>query len=261
MSLPVLDVVSKYLSGPFKPSGGSNVITKCPFHKDGMENRPSFSINLEKGVFHCFTGGCPAGSGSIKKLLEMLSVPGSTITSELETLRPFIEKVQLKSKFEKEYSFSNTDQFKVQYPLTEVLIGTYNFLPLSLKEDGFDVELLKRMEIGYDVANNRVMYPIRDLYGNLAGFSGGMTNLTTTHMHQKYRVYNGRYRNHQGQYVDGDYGEWFEYWFKTEYQDATSHKCINHDHLWNFHRVWAKIAANPESVPVLYVVKNFKACL
>ena len=36
---------------------GPELVGLCPFHRD---TRPSFRVNLEKQVFHCFGGGCGA---------------------------------------------------------------------------------------------------------------------------------------------------------------------------------------------------------
>ena len=49
----IYDVVSRYIT--LKKSG-SNWFGLCPFHG---EKTPSFSLNTEKQIFHCF--GCGAG--------------------------------------------------------------------------------------------------------------------------------------------------------------------------------------------------------
>jgi len=38
-----------------KPAKGSELLGLCPYHED---TKPSFRVNTEKGVFHCF--GCDA---------------------------------------------------------------------------------------------------------------------------------------------------------------------------------------------------------
>ena len=39
---------------------GNQIMARCPFHED---NNPSLSINLERGMFHCF--GCGVRGGDI----------------------------------------------------------------------------------------------------------------------------------------------------------------------------------------------------
>ena len=56
----IVEVVSDFVS--LKKSG-KNYLGLCPFHS---ERTPSFTVNEEKGIFHCF--GCGAG-GSIFNFL------------------------------------------------------------------------------------------------------------------------------------------------------------------------------------------------
>ena len=49
-------------------SSGTERLGKCPFHKEGQEKHPSFSVNQEKGLYHCFT--CKAGGNVIDFLKE-----------------------------------------------------------------------------------------------------------------------------------------------------------------------------------------------
>ena len=67
----IYDVVSRYVT--LKKSG-SNWFGLCPFHG---EKTPSFSVNTEKQIFHCF--GCGAG-GSVYNFImkiENLTFPES----------------------------------------------------------------------------------------------------------------------------------------------------------------------------------------
>lgn len=100
------------------------------------------------------------------------------------------------------------------------------------------------------------------MYGALVGYSGGATTLTTEYTWQKYRVYTGKVKDEKGKWYPGDYGEWFDEWFSEEYGVSSSeYKVRNHHYLWNFHRVWNRRCSNPESVPTIYLVEGFKACL
>lgn len=244
----VLALLRKYLPGPFRPSGGSNVLTRCPFHKGGEEKKPSFSVNLEKALYHCFT--CHE-AGDIKRLLRMVGVARSTIDSELAAIKPLLDKNRELQKIEKLNVFGDMDPFKADYILPEVILGVYEWMPMKLIEDGFNPILLQDMEIGFDRNNLRITYPLRDMYGNLAGFSGGATE---PEQWPKYKVYQGKRKGLEGQWYNGDYGDWFD-------EQFPEYKCENHDFLWNYDRVYTRLVEMSDPSDTVYVVEGFKACL
>lgn len=246
----VLEMLGRYMPGKLKPSGENQIITTCPFHKDGQERKPSFSVNVEKGLFHCFT--CHV-TGTIKALLKKLSVGDSTIDAEMKAIQPYLDRQKELFKVEKQHVFSNRDPFKADFVLPESILGVYEVCPTKLVTDGFKQELLREMDIGYDRANNRIMYPLRDMYGNLAGFSGGVTDASQQQF-PKYRVYQGKRRGLDGKVLPSDFGKWFD--DKDEFSD---YKCENHDFLWNFDRVFKRRMSDPNAT--VFVVEGFKACL
>lgn len=246
----VIALLGRYLPGNLRPSGENQVLTKCPFHKGGQELKASFSVNVEKGVFHCFT--CHK-HGNIKQLLEELNVPGSTIDAETKVIQPYLDRQRELFKVEKQHVFSNRDPFKSNFVLPESLLGVYEVCPTSLVADGFREDILKEMDVGYDRENNRIMYPLRDMYGNLAGFSGGATPQSQV-PNPKYRVYQGQRRGLDGKNIRSDFGSWFD-----DEDDFRGYKCENHDFLWNFHQVFSRRLSDPTAT--VYIVEGFKACL
>jgi DNA primase len=247
----VLELVQRYLPNRrLKPSGGSNYLTTCPFpwHKGGNEKTPSFSINVDKGVFKCFT--CHV-AGGLEYFLHLLEVPRDRIDSETRLIKPFLERQKELQRVTREYAFSRNDPFKAEHILDEGILGVYDWPPEKLLRDGFDPALLRRLEIGYDRNNQRIMYPLRDLYGNLAGFSGGATLPT---QHPKYLVYQGRRTNMEGRVIRSEYGEWFE-------EKYLGYRCENHNFIWNYDKVYPLLVEDPDPEAKLYIVEGFKACL
>jgi hypothetical protein len=186
-------------------------------------------------------------------LLKKLSVPREVIDSELNVIKPFLESQQRKFKIEKDNFFVNRDIFRAEYVLPEAILGVYEWCPTILVNDGFDPLLLQKMEVGYDKENNRIMYPLRDLYGNLAGFSGGLTPRSKWRSSRKYMCTKAEKRA-DGKWIDGDYGSWFDERFPD-------YRCENHDFLWNFDSVYPRILAMSDPNATVYVVEGFKACL
>jgi DNA primase len=229
-------------------SGEENMSVRCPFHKGGEETRPSFSINVTNGVWHCFTG---CGGGSLPKLLHLLGLSREKIDEELKDLREELEYNKQNLKWKKEANWKTKDPFLAAPILPETILRPYHFCPTKLVEAGFDQRWLEWMDVGFDRNNNRITYPIRDVYGNLAGISGGAT---VAGQYPKYKVYQGKHQDPvSGHLVPSPYGQWFdeqypEYWFK------------NHNYLWNYDNIYPTLFFGKE-VQTLIIVEGFKACL
>jgi len=73
--LDIVEVISEYIA--LKKSG-KNFKGLCPFHE---EKTPSFVVNPEKQIFHCF--GCGIGGNVIKFIMaiEDLSFPEAVISA------------------------------------------------------------------------------------------------------------------------------------------------------------------------------------
>jgi len=246
----VADLLQRYLPGPMRPGAGGNVSMKCPFHKEGMERTPSFSVHLDLGLFHCFT--CHV-AGDVRYLLRLLGLPRHQIDVELKIIQPQLDLNREKMEFEKKHFFVSNDPFKAKVTLPEALLGVYEWCPTSLLEQGFQMELLRDFEVGFDKNQQRVTYPLRDMYGNLAGIVGGRT---LPQQEPKYKVYEGGHRDEKTKkWVAGDFGEWFD-------EQFYGFRCENHDLIWNFHRVYPRvIEAVSEGDASVILVEGFKACL
>jgi len=244
----ILALLQRYLPSSLRPGAGGNALTKCPFHKEGQEKKPSFSVNPDLGLFHCFT--CHV-AGDVRYLLKLLGLPRPQIDIELAVIQPQLDENRRKAEFEKQHLFTNNDPFKARSVLPEALLGVYEWCPSSLLEAGFDMGLLQDMEVGFDRRHNRVTYPLRDMYGNLAGISGGRTMPT---QQPKYKVYQGGYKDDHNVFITGDFGEWFD-------EQFPGFKCENHDLIWNFNRVYPRVQGMSDPDDTVFVVEGFKACL
>lgn len=137
--------LSKYLE--LTPRGDS-FIAKCPFHN---EKTPSFSINDEKGLFHCF--GCGVGGNvftfvskyknfTFRESLEFVAdLLGIKLTSYEKNSNPAIQK--------QKYRLINLVNQYFKNNLLE------NFSAISyLKNREIDESLISRFEIGYCLPNH-----------------------------------------------------------------------------------------------------------
>ncbi len=199
----IVDLVSNYVS---LKKAGRNHLGLCPFH---AEKTPSFTVNPERGFFHCF--GCGAG-GSIFTFLMRLdnlsfpeaiavlaakagvslpkSEPASPADRERRVLLRLNEVTQefLRASLQapgaagaREYlsrrglSAATIDQYGIGYcdPNAGGLVrflGARN-APLA---KAAQLGLIGRRDDGsyYDRFRGRVMFPIRDVAGHIVGFGG-----------------------------------------------------------------------------------------
>ena len=65
---------------------GTQWMGLCPFHG---ENTPSFSVNYEMGVYHCF--GCGSGGNVFSFLMEYLKINQKNDVGELELKNKLVE--------------------------------------------------------------------------------------------------------------------------------------------------------------------------
>jgi DNA primase len=244
----VLALFQRHLPGKLRPTGGANYQTTCPFHKGGQERTPSFSINVEKGVFHCFT--CHE-AGGLKLFLKMMGLSRSVIDAETKSIGPFLQRNEQNAKLAKRNAFARKDPFKASTVLPEVLLSLYDFQPTKLLEDGFDSKLLQDLDVGFDRRNDRITYPLRDIYGDLGGVSGGANQKNVV---PKYKVYQGGRWDPSRRWIEGDFGKNFD-------EEFPGYTCENHQYLWNFDRVYPRLIASSEPDAKVFAVEGFKACM
>jgi len=247
----VIAVLERHLDlGNYRFSGDSNIKIKCPFHKGGQETKASFSINVDTGIFQCFTSHV---AGTVKKLLSMLGLPKQTVDSETAGLKALFDANLNALRHRRRTDCINNNPFEAKHILPEMILSAYEFLPTKLVEDGFDPAILQYCEVGYDRFNNRITYPIRDLYGNLAGIAGGRV---FDYQEPKYLVYLGKRKERDtGRVIPSNFGPWFD----DDYQ-YEGYEFDNHDYLWGLDKVYPRLFFGKEP-QTLVVVEGYKAAM
>ena len=202
----IADVIDAYITLPKK---GTIVKTLCPFHK---EKTPSFNVNRQRQIFHCF--GCGAGGdvfkfvmmyenldfmGAVRLLAERAGVTvqfadGGGPIPDKELLLEIHEKVAARYR---RYLLKSPDaqvarDYLEQRQLTGDIAETFliGYAPDSWdtlirwgRSENVPIEKLElaglvvRKEDGgsnpyYDRFRARVMFPIRNEQGRIIGFSG-----------------------------------------------------------------------------------------
>lgn len=185
---------------------GRNFTGLCPFHQ---EKTPSFSVNAERGFFHCF--GCGAGGTVFNFIMKMegltfpeavrqvaqrygIEIPetenaGGPSVSERDALyranqfaADFFERALWKSDEgararayleARGITVATARAFKVGFTPEQPVWLARALEKRGLADSGLKLGLLKRDPAGtHDMFRARVMFPIRDVQGRVIAFGG-----------------------------------------------------------------------------------------
>jgi DNA primase len=204
-SANIVDIISEYI--PLRKRG-KNFLGLCPFH---TEKTPSFTVNEEKQIYHCF--GCHAGGNVYKFLMEYEKISfieavqdlakrlGISIEfdenineekqSEQEafydintiTARYFLDNLLNSAEGETAREYFTKRKIKLQtiraFGLGYSLNGWENFIEFA-KEKKIDLE--KAMQLGligknndgrlFDKFSGRIIFPIFSPNGRVVAFAG-----------------------------------------------------------------------------------------
>ncbi|NLO13924.1 MAG: DNA primase [Clostridiales bacterium] len=202
----IVDVVSNYL--PLRQQG-RNHVGLCPFHN---EKTPSFSVNPDNNVYHCF--GCKAGGNVVQFVMEMEKLTYPEALRHLAKMyglppppeqRNDPEEQQQRSRRER---LMEANREAAQYFFDQLWQPHGREALNYLHKRGVDDSIIRRFGIGfsgegwqglldfmkgkgysledlndaglitikeshqYDQFRKRVMFPIINLYGQTLGFGG-----------------------------------------------------------------------------------------
>lgn len=200
----IVKVIGSYVT---LKKNGHRYVGLCPFHN---ETAPSFSVDEQKQVYHCF--GCKAGGSVIQFVMdiERLSFPEAVafLADQLhmplpemqndpayEKRRTLKERIYLANRTAArmyhqllwQQESSAILHYLQQRGLSDAVIRRFGIgaAPPSaqvghrLMEEGFTEEelvqaglMLRREGRTFDMFRNRAMFPIIDTYGNVLGFGG-----------------------------------------------------------------------------------------
>jgi DNA primase len=194
----IVEVISEYV--PLKRSG-NRYRGLCPFH---MEKTPSFYVDPEKQLFHCF--GCNAGGDVIsfvmmkegvgfadavrilarRKGIELERFGRTSVHSDLYRLNEFAASF-FRGSLSEERNRAAMDYLRARGIGKEAMeafgIGYappgWNEFLRAAKRAGFEMDLIVRsgLVVGkedgyYDRFRDRIMFPIRSVDGRIVGFGG-----------------------------------------------------------------------------------------
>jgi DNA primase len=223
----VLAIARRYLSNVQK-AGPDNIATTCPFHQLGDRITRTLSMSLSRGVWFCFS--CHE-RGNLQSFLKKCGASYSEIETKYQFLIEELEKTRPPP----------PDPLRTRVlsdnPLPESLLGAFDMCPISLIDDGFTEETLRTFDVGFDMQNMRITYPLRDLHGKLVGISG---RTIYDDVQPRYKIY------------DREYPTW-------GVAERTREDAKRGGLLWNAHNVYPEIFFGRQ--PKVCLVEGFKACM
>ena len=196
----IVDLLSQYMA---LNKSGRNYLGLCPFHG---EKTPSFNVNAEKGFYHCF--GCGKSGDILDFLQEYKQIDFKQALTELGEFAGV--SVKFDGDNQQKAENPNAVLYEINNQAANLYNVALMNSPEALNylaNRGIDVELIKRYNLGlaldaedfiyqnlsvkfdeetlaksglfnfltnkvYDTFQNRIMFPIRNEYGQTIGFSG-----------------------------------------------------------------------------------------
>lgn len=198
--LPLVDVIGRRVALVKK---GLNYWGCCPFHN---EKTPSFSVNEEKGFYHCF--GCGKHGDIISFIMETENVNFVEAISELADMAG-LKMPEYKQKtpeiIAQEESYFNIYEQATKLFSEKLFSPDGSYALEYVRKRGFNDDMIKKYRIGYapknnlistkfstiknssllatglcktgdygmyDFFRNKLMFPIFDAHGHVIAFSG-----------------------------------------------------------------------------------------
>jgi len=173
--LDAISVIGEYVR---LESKGGRWWGRCPFHGGGQEKTPSFKVDPDRKMYHCF--GCQKGGSVIGFIMEMESL------SYPEALKNLAGKTGVEIQYDQggggkdsEEDYSLKDQLYELYKRTTVTFQHFlNEKPEGqralnyIKERGISSEMIELFKLGYSPSNRDFLFDFLKQKGYSEDFLG-----------------------------------------------------------------------------------------
>jgi len=143
----------------FKPTGDKNIMTTCPFHKDGQERKPSFGISKVDMKCHCFSCGW---AGMLDDMISRVFgyddmgyygrewLAKNFLTFTIETRKPLALNL----------SRGAVVAASAVPGFTEQELDSYRYTHPYMYKRGLNDEIIEKFDIGFDSVANAITFPV-----------------------------------------------------------------------------------------------------
>jgi DNA primase len=171
-SINIVDYASRYLDLEEMKGGQlGNYRTHCVFHEG--DTNASLNFNKEKNLFHCLA--CDAGGSLITFVMLYHKL---TFPKAIEYILKLTNLSLKEQEFSEIYDYLNKENQKskkrkiikrVYLDENEIEKYTKKFIKEWIDE-GIKQEILDKYNVRYDLYNNSIVFPIRDINGRIIAF-------------------------------------------------------------------------------------------
>ncbi len=214
--------------------GSGYILIQCPFHGGGRERTPSCSVSKEKPVFFCHA--C-LESGHITRLLRTLGMSKGAASRAIEDSGLNQPRDAVVEQAARQFT---GNPFRGEFILDDDLLDKYRAAPKMLMEQGFRKSTLRHHEVGFDVSNFRITFPLRNVYGELVGVSG---RAVTSNQEPRYKIYKTELIERRDVHVPYNYS-----------MDAVKGALLWHGHV-------VRQVMRDGDDEALIITEGFKACM
>lgn len=142
----------------FKPSG-DNIMTNCPFHKDGQERKPSFGISRVDMQCHCFACGW---AGMLDSMISEVFGQNDGGDFGRKWLSKNFLTVAVETRKPLELALSRGAKQKAAAPpgFTEEELDKYRYYHPYMYKRGLTNEIIEEFDIGFDSDRQCITFPV-----------------------------------------------------------------------------------------------------
>lgn len=143
---------------------GNNFMTRCPFHKEGKESKPSFGISTD-GQCHCFA--CGWSTSDFSEFISALFGFDENSDYGQRWLLQHLSNVYSERKPLELNLTRGIPQKQSKIIISEEELDSYRYTHPYMYQRHLTDELIERFDIGYDPNRLCLTFPVKDLDGDV----------------------------------------------------------------------------------------------
>lgn len=142
---------------------GKDIMTTCPFHKNGQERKPSFGISKDM-ICHCFACGW---SGMLDDVISLCFGYDDCGFYGSQWLSKNFVTVSIEQRKPLKLDMDRTKVLATREYITEEELASYRYYHPYMYKRGLTNEIIENFDIGFDRNTECITVPVNDLNKNV----------------------------------------------------------------------------------------------